>query len=109
MSKDQCNKVADFLSSQMNKLITVHDSVEPFLDFEPFSHPGIGRILDHYKELGFRPVMDTVPTTGIAISQQNSPESVFGAASRHAVRSFMLTVYGPQSVHEAAIGNGKLN
>jgi hypothetical protein len=96
--------VANFLSSHKDGLLKVHDSVEPYLDFEPFSHPDIGRSLGYFHEAGMRPLMHTIPTSGIAVARSGDPDSVFEVARRHWVEAFMLTLHGPIAVQETAIG-----
>jgi MoaA/NifB/PqqE/SkfB family radical SAM enzyme len=103
MSERNALRILEYLKQAAPRLRERFSQVDPYFDFEPFSHPRIVAIAGAFHDAGFSPVMEHVPTTGIALVTRADRDEVFDFVRSIGVRRFELTVHGPLEVHESAL------
>ena len=107
MSFAEIAEIGAFLRKAIPILGQHFDSVAPYLDLEPVSHPDIVKIIQLYSSQDIFPWNDFIPTTGAALARRSDYREVLDAFKKVGVKGFEFTLHGNRRVHNEAVNNAQ--
>jgi hypothetical protein len=97
---EACLHILDKVVPALHK---THDRVDLSLDFEPTLHPGIIKIIELSTAFNTNFFESCLPTTGIPLARRTDYGEVLQALLNAGVSEMMLTLHGPEAVHNSAV------